>query len=203
VFTSLQRSQSTLMITPERLTLRNTVRVLLEWATMEERMTVQYAILFNVQSMLLTPASQFGEVFISSPNAGSVSSLTLAADWVITDCNPTSDQEQKVGTHKMNSHAEQILTTPSRLQVSAYCTLPIDHEDSGCGHVFIDGAKDTIIRMPKSCGLGPYARVVSLELHHNQSSLDARHAKRAQSDVYLLHFDYNFAAVPSSNGPVL
>ena len=57
MFTSLQRSQSTLMITPERLTLRNTVRVLLEWATMEERMTVQYAILFNVQSMLLTPAS--------------------------------------------------------------------------------------------------------------------------------------------------
>ncbi|KAF9559713.1 hypothetical protein CPC08DRAFT_505392 [Agrocybe pediades] len=126
--------------------------------------------------------SPFGEVFISSPNAGSVSSLDIAADWVIPNCDPTSDQEQKV---------------------AAYCARPIDDEESGCGHVFIDGAKDTIVRLPKTCGLGPYARVVSLELHHNQSTLDAHHAKRAQSDVYLLHFDYNFAAIPSSNGPVL
>ncbi|PPR04933.1 hypothetical protein CVT24_007314 [Panaeolus cyanescens] len=128
--------------------------------------------------------SPFGEVFISSPNAASVSSLDFASDWVVTSCDPSSDQPQ---------------------QVLAYCSLPLDHEDSGCGHVFIGQAKHTIVRMPKSCGVGPYARVVSLDVHSDQNILPDHHAARlpAGEKVYSLSFDYNFAAIPDENGPVL
>lgn len=38
----------------------------------------------------------FGEIFIDSPNANAVSSMAHTADWVITDCHPTSDQPQEV-----------------------------------------------------------------------------------------------------------
>jgi hypothetical protein len=37
----------------------------------------------------------FGEVFIDSPKAGSVSSLDLQSNWVITDCDAKSDQPQQ------------------------------------------------------------------------------------------------------------
>jgi hypothetical protein len=36
------------------------------------------------------------EVFISSPNPGSVSSLDIASDWVVTNCSATNDQPQTV-----------------------------------------------------------------------------------------------------------
>uniref|UniRef100_A0A8H7Y0R9 Uncharacterized protein n=1 Tax=Psilocybe cubensis TaxID=181762 RepID=A0A8H7Y0R9_PSICU len=128
--------------------------------------------------------SAFGEVFISSPNPGSVSSMDIASDWVITDCSPTSDKPQTV---------------------LAYCSKGMEDEDSGCGHVFIAQAEHTLIRMPKSCGLGPYARVVSLTEHPDQNSLPQEHQmrKRSTEKVYSLSFDYNFLAVPDSNGPIL
>ncbi|KAF5329772.1 hypothetical protein D9619_009132 [Psilocybe cf. subviscida] len=126
--------------------------------------------------------SPFGEVFISSPHASSVSSLDLSSDWVLVGCSPTSDQPQ---------------------QVTAYCSKSIDDTDSGCGHVFIGKAIHTIVRMPKTCGLGPYARVVSLEPHPDQTVVPPYHASQQKSLVYSLSFDYNFAAIPEENGPVL
>lgn len=66
------------------------------------------------------------------------------------------------------------------------------------------GAENTIVELPKSCGLGPYARVINLDVHSNQSVLSNSHsrAKPASEKVYLLSFDYNFAAIPASNGPI-
>jgi hypothetical protein len=47
--------------------------------------------------------SAFGEVFISSPNPSSVSSLDIQSDWVITGCDATSDQPQEViWSHRSN-----------------------------------------------------------------------------------------------------
>ncbi|EIN13861.1 hypothetical protein PUNSTDRAFT_140302 [Punctularia strigosozonata HHB-11173 SS5] len=128
--------------------------------------------------------SAFGEVFISSPNPASVSSLDVQSDWVLTKCSASSDEAQ---------------------EVLAYCTKGMDDEDSGCGHVFLGHAEHTIVRMPKSCGLGPYARVISLEVHPDQGILPAEHKnkKRSTELVYSLKFDYNFLAIPESNGPVL
>ncbi|KAF8816939.1 hypothetical protein BYT27DRAFT_6953579 [Phlegmacium glaucopus] len=128
--------------------------------------------------------SAFGEIFISSPNPGSVSSMDLASDWVITSCSATSDQAQNV---------------------LAYCSKGMDDDDSGCSHVFIGQAAHTIVRLPKSCGLGPYARVVALTEHPDQNVLPQEHLvrKRSTEKVYSFLFDYNFAAIPSENGPVL
>ncbi|KAJ7636644.1 hypothetical protein FB45DRAFT_741932, partial [Roridomyces roridus] len=127
--------------------------------------------------------SPFSSVFISSPNAASVSSLDLESDWVITNCDSTSDQSQSV---------------------LAYCTCPIEDEDCGCGHVFIGQANDTIVKLPDTCGLGPYARVVSLEPHPDQTVLSANHAarKRSTDPVYSLVFDYSFTDIAEENGPV-
>lgn len=81
----------------------------------------------------------------------------------------------------------------------------MDDEDSGCGHIFIGQPEHTIVRMPKSCGLGPYARVVSLTEHIDQNALPQEHQmrKRSTEKVYSLSFDFNFLAVPAENGPVL
>lgn len=59
--------------------------------------------------------------------------------------------------------------------------------------------------MPKSCGLGPYARVASLEIHSDQDILpiEQKARKRSSENVYSLKFDYNFLVIPESNGPVL
>ncbi|KAF8214839.1 hypothetical protein K438DRAFT_1955885 [Mycena galopus ATCC 62051] len=127
--------------------------------------------------------SPFSSVFISSPNAASVSSLDLESDWAITECDATSDQPQSV---------------------LAYCTCPMDDEDCGCAHVFIGQAADTIVKLPTTCGLGPYARVVSLEVHPDQTALSARHAarKRTIDPFYSLSFDYAFTDISEDNGPV-
>ncbi|KAJ7636708.1 hypothetical protein FB45DRAFT_1056011 [Roridomyces roridus] len=127
--------------------------------------------------------SPFSSVFISSPNAASVSSLDVESDWAITNCDPASDQSQSV---------------------LAYCTCPIEDEDCGCGHVFIGQANDTIVKLPDTCGLGPYARVVSLEPHPDQTVLSADHAarKRNTDPVYSLVFDYLFTDIAEENGPV-
>lgn len=37
----------------------------------------------------------FGEIFIDSPKAASVSSLNVRSDWVLTGCNAKSDQPQQ------------------------------------------------------------------------------------------------------------
>ncbi|KAJ7264087.1 hypothetical protein B0H12DRAFT_1102814 [Mycena haematopus] len=127
--------------------------------------------------------SPFSSVFISSPNAASVSSLDLESDWAITDCDATSDQAQSV---------------------LAYCTCPMEDADCGCAHVFIGKAADTIVKLPSTCGLGPYARVVSLEVHPDQTVLSGRHAaiKRSPDPVYSLTFDYAFTDISEDNGPI-
>ncbi|KAK7056119.1 chitin-binding type-1 domain-containing protein [Favolaschia claudopus] len=119
----------------------------------------------------------FGEVFISSPNPGSVSSLDIASDWVIHGCDRSSDQPQ---------------------EVLAYCFEILDGDDSGCGHVFITQAEHTIVRMPTTCAVADHtARVVSLVPHDDQDALPS-HLRRALPEnelVYSLKFDYNFAAM--------
>ncbi|KAH9919518.1 uncharacterized protein B0H18DRAFT_1122441 [Fomitopsis serialis] len=127
--------------------------------------------------------SPFGEVFITSPNAQSVSSLDVQSDWVLVGCDGRSDQAQTV---------------------LAYCSMPIDDDNAGCGHVFIGQAQHTIVRMPSSCGAGPYARVVSMEVHQDQTALPAAHQASlpATEKVYSLAFDYQFDAIPEDNGPV-
>ncbi|KAF9513934.1 hypothetical protein BS47DRAFT_1392832 [Hydnum rufescens UP504] len=52
---------------------------------------------------------------------------------------------------------------------------------------------------------GPYARAAFLETHPDQDILPTEHkaGKWSTENVYSLKFDYNFLAIPESNGPVL
>ena len=68
---------------------------------------------------------QFGEVFITSPNAQSVSSVDIQSDWVLVGCDSKSDQPQTI---------------------LAYCSMNMGDENAGCGHVFIGQAEHTIVR---------------------------------------------------------
>jgi hypothetical protein len=81
----------------------------------------------------------------------------------------------------------------------------MDSDDSGCAHVFIGSTEHTIVRLPTSCGLGPYARVQSLEIHPDQNILSGydMSQKPVNEPVYRLSFDYNFLAVPNENGPIM
>ncbi|KAJ6460467.1 hypothetical protein C8R47DRAFT_994030, partial [Mycena vitilis] len=126
--------------------------------------------------------SPFSSLFISSPNAASVSSLDIDSDWALAACDPASDRAQSV---------------------LAYCTCPITDENCGCAHVFIGGAADTVVKLPPSCGQGPYARLVSLEVNHDQTLLPERHLRqRSAGPVYSLAFDYAFTEISVDKGPI-
>jgi hypothetical protein len=99
--------------------------------------------------------------------------------------------------------------------------MSIDHEESGCSHVLIGDAQHTVVRadlrnhilashdlpqvrMPKTCGAGPYSRIHSFEEADEHTRLPAEHttALPTGGKVYRVSFDYNFAAIPDSNGPI-
>ncbi|KAJ6518951.1 hypothetical protein C8R45DRAFT_1116819 [Mycena sanguinolenta] len=129
----------------------------------------------------------FGEVFIYSPNENAVSSVdALDTDWVIPAgvCDATSEDPQTV---------------------PIYCSSTLNA--STCAHVMIGGAENTIVKMPASCGAGPYARVASLNIHPTPSALglsaDQLAQKPANEAVYVLSFDYDFSVIPDANGPIL
>ncbi|KAJ6518939.1 hypothetical protein C8R45DRAFT_918040 [Mycena sanguinolenta] len=139
----------------------------------------------------------FGEVFIYSPNENAVSSVdTLDTDWVIPAdvCDATS--------------SDLLLLCAQRFHLRA-C-----HDR---------GAENTIVKMPASCGAGPYARVASPNIHPTPSALGLSAEQLAQKPaneaVYVLSFDYgvrfvqlylpwsnpasDFSVIPDANGPIL
>lgn len=84
-------------------------------------------------------------------------------------------------------HAEEIL--------HVYCNYPQDSAE--CQHVWIDGAADTIIRLPDHVGEGPFARIVYMELAPPEYELPNHHIKARSLDgntnpVYRVKIDYNF-----------
>ena len=57
----------------------------------------------------------FGEVFIDSPNDQSVSSMAPVSDWVVTSCDPKSDQPQTVSMRSHSPHLSFRIVTQSPL----------------------------------------------------------------------------------------
>lgn len=64
-------------------------------AMTERRMTLHSEVP-EFSEISITSLMSCVEVFISSPNPGSVSSLDIASDWVVANCSPTTDQPQTV-----------------------------------------------------------------------------------------------------------
>ncbi|KAJ6591336.1 hypothetical protein B0H10DRAFT_2330487 [Mycena sp. CBHHK59/15] len=150
--------------------------------------------------------------FLSVPESWVLPSLdpTPGGHQVIQPATFTVDFDDDIGTSDPNqtgsgSSGESDDGKENDSPVLAYCSKSIDSDDSGCGHVFIGQAAHTIVRLPTTCGAGPYARVVSLDIHINQSVLPATHQALLPVNelVYSLKFDYNFAAIPAENGPIL
>ena len=67
----------------------------------------------------------FGEVFIDSPNTQSVSSMAPVSDWVVTSCDPKSDQPQTVSMRSQSPHLSFRIVTQSPLIMARFSlTVP-------------------------------------------------------------------------------
>jgi chitinase len=90
-------------------------------------------------------------------------------------------------------HSEEVL--------HVYCNYPAGSPE--CGHIWKEGAEDTIIRLPDHVGEGPFARIVSMKPASSElsRSLPAHHLEHRAADglhdnpVYEVTIDYNFMAI--------
>jgi len=77
----------------------------------------------------------------------------------------------------------------------------------GCGHLFQDGAQDTIVRLPENCGSGPFVRVAKHWIADDQSlpsDIAARSSRRDGSSpqVHMLQIDDDFESPSALHGVV-
>ncbi|KAF8502656.1 hypothetical protein F5888DRAFT_1110589 [Russula emetica] len=116
-----------------------------------------------------------GSVQISGP-VSAISDITPAAGWqIMTTCNPTSSQQN--------------------------IQLMCENNNPDCNHLFQgNGAVNTIVRLPESCGPMPFARVAQHQVL--ESNLVTR-GNGSEAPVHQLTLDTDFAAAgPSQGGDV-
>ncbi|KAF8502608.1 hypothetical protein F5888DRAFT_1607712 [Russula emetica] len=113
-----------------------------------------------------------GSVNIWGP-VSAISDITPAAGWqIMTKCNPTS----------------------SKQDIQLMCK----DNNPDCNHLFQDnGAVNTIVRLPESCGPMPFARVAQYQVL--QSNLATR-GNGSEAPVHQLTLDTDFAAASPSQG---
>ncbi|KAJ3559300.1 hypothetical protein NM688_g427 [Phlebia brevispora] len=112
----------------------------------------------------------FGLIAMDGPS-NLLSSVDPSSDWVITGC--TDSAEYQV--------------------VTAFCSKLESDPSSGCGAVFEDGAENTVVKMPSTCGAGPYARLALLQVNNSLALSPSLSAlKPAENPIYEMHFDYEF-----------
>jgi hypothetical protein len=106
-----------------------------------------------------------------------LSDITSAAGWHILDCNATSLEPQVI-------------------------RLVCESEDAGCNAIHEGGAEDTVVRLPDSCGGGPFARLARIWESPDQNVPDEvrqkfrKRAAAAPGTVKNAAIDFNLAAVP-------
>ncbi|KAL0950196.1 hypothetical protein HGRIS_010188 [Hohenbuehelia grisea] len=129
-----------------------------------------------------TEESGHGVLKITGP-PGSITDITSAAGWVVLNCDP-------------QSMAQEI-----RLVCKG------DNADAaGCNHLFAhNGPVHKVVRLPESCGSGPFARISAVQLDVDQSipSHMGHHVSRRDGstpEVHVLSIDTNWAAVEASEG---
>jgi hypothetical protein len=113
-------------------------------------------------------------VQISGP-VSAISDITPAAGWQITKCDPTSSQQD--------------------------IQLKCQDNNPDCNHLFQgNGAVNTLVRLPESCGPMPFARVAQHQVL--QSNLVSR-GNGSEGPVHQLTLDTDFAAAsPSQDGDI-
>ena len=78
--------------------------------------------------------------------------------------------------------------------------------EKDCEKVFIGGANDTIVTLPRHIGSGPFARIVHMKSVHptalSKHHLEKRAATQHDSTVYSLKIDYAFHAIKRADSKV-
>lgn len=92
--------------------------------------------------------------------------------------------------HGVFDHSEET--------IHIYCNYPASSRE--CQRIFVDGAEDTIIKLPDHVGEGPFARVVSMKRAHEDFQLPDHHlhhrsTEQIDNHVYEMKIDYNFHAI--------
>lgn len=116
---------------------------------------------------------------------------------------PTSQTiaRRQVETRKTRSmlttNRTMIGSTFDHSEETVYIYCNYKQTSPECRRLWLNGAPDTIIRLPSDLGEGPYARVVSLGLAEPEFDLPRHHVQARSltgnvSPVYKLTFDYNF-----------
>lgn len=84
------------------------------------------------------------------------------------------------------------------------CSSSFINDTSGCMSIFEGGANNTIVKMPKDIGAGPFARVISLvPMGSAGKSVRSNVLPRSSTDTYELTVDYDLAAAsPERQGDV-
>ncbi|KAF7292106.1 hypothetical protein MIND_01237300 [Mycena indigotica] len=133
-----------------------------------------------------TDATSSGSIQITAGAHTAIGDITTAAGWQILGCDSSAISQD----------------------IRLVC-MGAEY-DSMCQHLYAGhGAVDTIVRLPESCGKGPFARIARAWVPTDQSipsSIAARIARRqedAQPQVKALRFDTDFSSVNDTNtGPV-
>ncbi|KAJ8502672.1 hypothetical protein ONZ45_g11540 [Pleurotus djamor] len=73
-----------------------------------------------------------------------ITDITPAAGWVVLDCDP------------------HLLAQEIRLVCQG-------SDETACGHLFEHGPEHKVVRLPESCGAGPFARIASASVADDQS----------------------------------
>ncbi|KAG9226943.1 hypothetical protein CCMSSC00406_0003384 [Pleurotus cornucopiae] len=110
----------------------------------------------------------------------SMTDITSAAGWVILDCDPNA-LDQTIRLVCMNE------------------------DEEACGHLFAHGGpQDKVVRLPESCGAGPFARIAHLSTAEDQSipaHVSPKIVRRdgATPQVISLGVDTNWLSIDTEN----
>jgi hypothetical protein len=121
---------------------------------------------------------------------------SLVDQWsFLTDEDELTKRDLKV--HKRNSIFETREDTFDNVEEVYHirCSAMAFSNSTACLSIFQGGAANTIVKMPKDIGAGPYARVVRL-VPLGTTKRDIH--PRASTDTYELTVDYDFEAASAS-----
>ncbi|KLO17567.1 hypothetical protein SCHPADRAFT_936933 [Schizopora paradoxa] len=126
------------------------------------------------------PTTMGGTIEISG-SSSAISDITPAAGWFIQNC-----------TSSTNSQTVKLICVD---------------ESKGCGHIFHDGAQETVVRLPDDCGSGPFVRVARHWVPDDQTipsnvSLNLMRRDAIIPQVHMLQLDDDFAQGSGLHGNV-
>lgn len=147
-------------------------------------------------------ADPYGFIMLNGP-PGSINNAFGDDFTVVSQQEPVAVRSRSLITSNRTlldsvfNHAEET--------VQVYCNHPAD--SPACRRIFYKGAADTIIRLPRHVGQGPWARIISMEKNHSPDLpfwiIRKRDVTENQNGIYTLKFDYNFHLIQRADEPVL